>query len=295
MSLIDMHVHSHCSLDADYHPEILLEMAKKKGIQVFSIADHNTAAAYSQFDWKKETKIRIIPAIELDCTIDEVNLHVLGYGINPEAVIFRKIHQDILKQEETAGIKRVELVRKLGIHIDENRIREISHGEISGEIICEAALMDKQNENCELLMPYRPKGSRSDNPYVNFYWDYCAQGKAAYVAVRYITLNEAVEAICSAGGIAVIAHPGNNIHEDEILLNKIMNSGVEGIEVYSSYHSKQQVQFYLKKAEEYGCLITCGSDFHGKNKPSIEIGHCEVQDEKQLIERINQRINDKVK
>jgi len=58
---------------------------------------------------------------------------------------------------------------------------------------------------------------------------------------------------------------------DEHLL-PILNRGVEGIEAFSSYHTPEISQFYVKKAEEFGAFVTCGSDFHGKNKPTIVLG-----------------------
>lgn len=39
----------------------------------------------------------------------------------------------------------------------------------------EALLKDERYVDHELLKPYRSGGSRSDNPYVNFYWDYYVQ------------------------------------------------------------------------------------------------------------------------
>ncbi len=56
------------------------------------------------------------------------------------------------------------------------------------------------------------------------------------------------------------------------MLARIMAEGVNGIEVYSSYHTREQEQFYREAAQDNGLLLTCGSDFHGKTKPGIKIG-----------------------
>lgn len=292
MSQIDLHIHTCFSSDADYTTEVLLAMAKEKNMKVISFADHNTAGSYSTLPSYTVDGIQIIPGIELDCTIDDVNLHVLGYGIDPKLKIFDEIYQSILNQEQKAAARRIQLVQELGIVVDEKKVMAMApHGEVPGELIAEVALADPANEGNERLVPYRSGGTRSDNPYVNFYWDYCAKGAPAYVPIEFITLQQAVTIIHEAKGIAVLAHPGNNIHEDEALLDKIMQGGVEGIEVYSSYHSLEQIEFYHQKAKGYDCLITCGSDFHGKNKPSIEIG-CPTT--KESLEMLTNKLLEKI-
>ena len=200
-------------------------------------------------------------------------MHVLGYGIDCNKTVFYDIEDNIIKQEQFASKKRMKLVKELGIDFSDEVINSLSrNGVVNGEMIAEAAMkFDKNHEN-PLLMPYYENGSRSDNPYVNFYWDYCAQRKAAYAEVSFISLQEAINIIEESGGIPILAHPGNNIKENINLLEQIISCGIKGIEVYSSYHSKEQVEFYKKFSLKHKLLLTCGSDFHGKTKPSIVIG-----------------------
>lgn len=80
------------------------------------------------------------------------------------------------------------------------------------------------------------------------------------------------EIIEDNGGVPVLAHPGNNVKENRKLLEKIIETGARGLEVYSSYHNERQTAFYKDFAINNNCITTCGSDFHGKTKPSISIG-----------------------
>ena len=111
-------------------------------------------------------------------------------------------------QEQDASKKRMKLVRELGIEFSDEVIESLSrNGVVNGEMIAEAAMLyDKERKN-PLLQPYYENGYRSDNPYVNFYWDYCSKGKPAYAEVKYITLKEAIEVIEKSGGVPVLAHP----------------------------------------------------------------------------------------
>lgn len=274
MSYIDLHMHSYYSDDGEFEPKQLIDLCLEKNIKYFSIADHNSVRGIKEAkEYCVGKNINIIPAIELDCTFNEINLHVLGHGIDCDKTVFYDIEDNIIKQEQFASKKRMKLVKELGIDFSDEVINSLSrNGVVNGEMIAEAAMkFDKNHEN-PLLMPYYENGSRSDNPYVNFYWDYCAQGKAAYAEVSFISLQEAINIIEESGGIPILAHPGNNIKESINLLEQIISCGIKGIEVYSSYHSKEQVEFYKKFSLKHKLLLTCGSDFHGKTKPSIVIG-----------------------
>ena len=271
MSYIDLHMHSYYSDDGEFEPKQLIDLCLEKNIKYFSIADHNSVRGIKEAkEYCVGKNINIIPAIELDCTFNEINLHVLGYGIDYDKIVFYDIEDNIIKQEQFASKKRMKLVKELGIDFSDEVINSLSrNGVVNGEMIAEAAMkFDKNHEN-PLLMPYYENGSRSDNPYVNFYWDYCAQGKAAYAEVSFISLQEAINIIEESGGIPILAHPGNNIKENINLLEQIISCGIKGIEVYSSYHSKEQVEFYKKFSLKHKLLLTCGSDFHGKTKPCL--------------------------
>lgn len=87
-----------------------------------------------------------------------------------------------------------------------------------------------------------------------------------------ITEKDMWELIHRNHGVAVIAHPGVNLKGKEFLLTEILTLGVDGIEAFSSYHSSAQADYYCKAAIEKHIFVTCGSDYHGKTKPSISIG-----------------------
>ena len=81
-----------------------------------------------------------------------------------------------------------------------------------------------------------------------------------------------VELIKDTGGIPILAHPKKPFGCDSETLKAILDCGVRGLEVFSSYHSPEEIACYLQIVKETSCLVTCGSDFHGKTKPSIEMG-----------------------
>ncbi|MHC1684286.1 MAG: PHP domain-containing protein [Clostridiaceae bacterium] len=295
MSYIDLHMHSSYSDDGEFTPRELVDLCLERGIKYFSIADHNSVKAIKETkEYCEDKEIEIIPSVELDCTINGVNLHLLGYGVDYNSEIFNEIEESIISQEQSASKKRMELVRKLGIDFSDDVIKSLSkNGVVNGEMIAEAAMEFDKDKINPLLKPYYDGGSRSDNPFVNFYWDYCAQGKPSYVEVKFITLQEAIKIVEENGGVPVLAHPGNNVKENDNLLEDIIACGIKGMEVYSSYHKENQIEYYKRYAIKHKLIMTCGSDFHGKTKPSITIGSAECENgEKDIILGLKNLIRD---
>ena len=173
---IDLHIHSKYSDDGEYEPEELVEMCHQKGIKVMAIADHNQVKAIKAARKKaEEYGIRYISAIEIDCTYKDINLHVLGYNIPEDEPYFQTLNDKIYDQELSLSNKKIELTKKLGFNVTKEELDQLSdNGVYTGEMFAEVILNKEEYKDHPLLKPYREGGDRSDNPYVNFYWDFYA-------------------------------------------------------------------------------------------------------------------------
>lgn len=273
-SYVDLHMHSHYSDDGEWTPTQLVDMCHEAGVKIMAIADHNWVKANEEAKQRAEALNMIyIPAIEIDCTYQGINLHVVGYGIDSHHPVFNQLGENIEKQELACSLKKLELTNALGFDLKKEQLDALSsNGVYTGEMFGEALLNDARYQDHELLRPYRDGGDRSDNPYVNFYWDYYAQGKPCYTEIQFPTLEETIKIIHEHGGVAVLAHPGNNLKGRFEVFDDMVSLGLDGVEAYSSYHSEEVNRYFYKKAQELGILYTCGSDFHGKTKPSIVLG-----------------------
>lgn len=269
---IDLHMHSYYSDDGEYTPRQLVEMAHQKGIKIMAIADHNYVKA-NQEALKVANKydMSYIPAIEIDCTFKDINLHVLGYGVTSSQ--FNELGDAILNQELQASTKKIQLVEQLGFQVNQDKLSKLTDtGVYTGEMFGELLLNDERYHDHELLKPYRQGENRSDNPYVNFYWDFFSQGKPCYVPIVFPTLNKVIDLIHHHGGIAVLAHPGQNLKGKFEVFDEIIKLGIDGVEAFSSYHNQETNDYFYHKAVKNHLIYTCGSDFHGKTKPSIKLG-----------------------
>jgi predicted metal-dependent phosphoesterase TrpH len=275
MSWLDLHMHSNISNDGEYSPEALMGLCHHAGLKIVALTDHNSVRGVAEaIRYGNQYGIEVIPAIEMDCTFSGHNLHLLGYGISIPNPRLLDIERDVKKLERSASSVMIEKVTTLGIFFNVGNVMKLAvEGVVTGEMIAEVALDDQRNRSNPLISPYFSGGSRSDNPFVNFYWDFCSINKPAYAPIEYRPLEEAVEVIIESGGVPVLAHPQKNIGFDEEVLIDIIGQGVKGIEVYSSYHDMIAIQYYEKMAEKHDLLKTVGSDFRGKTKPSIKLGH----------------------
>ena len=290
---IDLHMHSIYSDDGEFTPTELVQQCKEAGIRVMSIADHNSAKANAEAKIEaQKAGIKYITGIEIDCTYKGINLHLLGYGIDETAPIFADIEENVRAQEVQASLERLPLTRNLGFEIEEselNAIADINKREIwTGEVFAEVLLAKEAYLNHELLQPYREGGSRSDNPYVNFYWDYYAQGKPCYATLVFPSLKEAIAVIHAHGGKAALAHPGKNLHGQFELFDEMVPLGLDGVEAFCSYHSEETAKYFLERAAHYNLFFTCGSDYHGKIKPSVTLaGHGCFIDSDDVMKQLN--------
>lgn len=279
--MIDLHMHSRFSSDGEFTPEELVRRCAKQGITVMAVADHNTTAGVAETQSAaKKLGITCLSAVEIDCLWQEINLHVLGYGIDPEGEDLLRLAEIAERRDREASAKLFEKICALGFSVDTEELEAMAAeagqpGIWTGELFAELLLQKVEYRQHPLLLPYRPGGNRSDNPFVNFYWDFCAQGKPCYVGTVFPDAAEIVGLIHENSGLAVLAHPGVNMKDRDNRLPALFEIGLDGIEAFSSYHSAEQTVFYADFAEHRGLFVTCGSDFHGKTKPSVYPGKYE--------------------
>lgn len=296
--MIDMHMHSCFSEDGEYTPEELVCRCAERNISLISVADHNCAKANIQATEAARLRgIQYIPGIEIDCVYSGLNFHVLGYGIDYTSQDFADIEDAVKQQCLKSSLERLEKTQALGFALTEDDLRSRTAQSYwsqswPGELFAEVLLEKPEYKDSPILLPYREGGSRSSNPFVNFYWDFYAPGRPCSVEVHYPDMMQVIGIIHRNHGVAVLAHPGVNLKDKEELLPDILSLGMDGIEAFSSYHTPSQAFNYYQEARVRNLLVTCGSDFHGKTKPAVQLGKhgCLIPDDEKLISEIVARI-----
>lgn len=261
----DIHIHSKYSFDGEKEVSDIIQDAKSKNIDFISITDHNEIDG--SLELMSDNTIQSMSGIEIDCYDGEIIHHILGYGCDLTQPVFQDIKKHYKTQLHMLTMKRIEVFNDLfSLNLSLKEIKS----EYPLDLITNVEIVKYmfEHESHPLFFPYIT-GNKRHNALANFYWDYCALDKPAYIAMDLPSTSHIIDVIHRSGGVAIIAHPMIMGVELSYYDNLV---GIDGIEACCSYHSPQQVQEVLDYAKSRKLLVTCGSDYHGINKPNISLG-----------------------
>lgn len=274
--LVDLHVHSSYSSDADHSPLEILQMASKVGICSLAITDHDAVDGSIAAQRAAATYgVEVIPAVEITTFFKGRELHVLGYFIDTANDDLDSELARIRSCDETRMREVTARLGELGVDVSYEEARALSPTAVPKcSVIVKAAMSNGRNVGLPLFRPYM-RGARSDRPYHNFFLDHMRPGGLAYVEPSFsYAATSAIELIAHSSGISVLAHPGGSLAlpRDLAILDSLRGR-LAGLEAYSSYHSRELERFLVAYCHDHDLLSTAGSDFHGTSvKPGIEIG-----------------------
>lgn len=270
--LVDLHVHSDRSCDGDFSPAELAAMARKKGYRAISIADHDTVDAYPEaVEAGEKEAVEVIPGVELTTLFKGREFHLLLPFVDWTSPTILKIIAEQNERRLAEARQRVDKIRRLGFDVTWEEVDAGSRGAPPLGVKIAQVIVDKP-ENRSRLGGIAAAGKLDQAPYL-FYREYFAESKPAYVPKDFIGLRQALELAPETGGIPVLAHPGAYFEmANRLDLEELKAAGLIGLEVYTSYHTKKQVRYYLGLAEELDLVPTAGSDFHGRIKPHVRLG-----------------------
>ncbi len=250
----DLHIHTTAS-DGTVPPGAVAALAKKQGFSLIAVTDHDTLDGVDEAVTAGENEgICVVPGVEISAG-REHEVHVLGYGMGKSDALENMLER--MKQSREQRLEEMLLrLEKNGILIDAAALS--TRGTVGRAHIAQA-MVEKGYVSC-----VREAFSR-----------YLSKGKCAYVEREKPSVHQAIELIREAGGIPVIAHPGQKKGETywtHARLHTAMDHGLAGIEVYHLSHQEYQLKYFARAAQELGLLITGGSDFHGMVKPDVMLG-----------------------
>ncbi len=251
----DLHCHTVCS-DGSDRPLVLLRLAKEAGLQGLSITDHDTFDAYTpEFLATAEAlSIRLLPGIEISSELDQISVHVLGYGCDLYAPELREFL--ILMQEKRSERNRA-ILQKLAqkkMPITEEELKaHATHRTIGRPHIAQLMVRKGYVETSRDAFSL-----------------YLREGGSCYAPGIKFTPREVIDQIHQAKGKAVLAHP--HFFKKGSFLRKLLDFPFDGLECYYSMLPKALELPWIKIAKERGLIATGGSDYHGALKPHIPLG-----------------------
>lgn len=265
MNTFDLQIQSTAS-DGKHTPRDLVEMAKRGGVGIISITDHDTVAGVSEaLELGNELKVRVIPGIEI--SVEEHGAHILGYGIDHTNKQLQEFAARFKEERSTRAKNILENLKKNeGFFIEwEDVLREVGNAAAITSPHLVYAVMKRQ-ENQEKLSR---DGVRSKQ---DFYERYLAEGGPNEVKREHFSARQAIELIHGLGGAAVWSHPAVHFERNydglEKFLTELTEWKIDGVEIFSPSHTEDDMEFLEGLAQKYHLLRTAGSDFHAAEPPS---------------------------
>lgn len=258
---IDLHSHSTAS-DGTLTPAELAEKASQMNIRALALTDHDTVDGLDEFsDFCGQFGVEAVSGVEISAQYHK-EMHIVGLFIDAENRNLRK-KLDILKNaRETRNRKMLELLRKNGFDISEQDI--VSQKE--GANLCNTG-------RAHIARAMAEKG------YVKSvseaFTKYLKRGNSCYVKRITYSPEESIRIIKEAGGLAILAHPVFITEDYETLYSltkELREYGLDGMECYYNCYSEDFAKMCFDICEKTGLLPSGGSDFHGTNKPDVELG-----------------------
>lgn len=289
---VDLHVHSTKS-DGTFTPCQLVDYAMEKGLSAFALTDHDTTDGLPEIleyarhlreqyqdmfqdtvsgDTTSDDAVsgdttlsanavvpEVIPGIELSTEYQGRDIHIVGLYIDYQNETFQKQLQSFIDSRTLRNQKMCALLQEAGF--------EITYEKLLAEFP-DAVITRAHYAKYLLNHGYIKSLKEAFDRYVG---DHCPY----FVPREKVTPAQAVEMILAAGGIPILAHPVlyhmSDARLDE-LVGQLKECGLMGIEAIYSTYSLSDERHIRNLATKYDLLLSGGSDFHGANKPGLDLG-----------------------
>jgi predicted metal-dependent phosphoesterase TrpH len=245
--VIDLHTHTTAS-DGRCSPAELVARAAAAGVTVLSVTDHDTVDATSAAaEACAAAGITFVPGIEITAILDETDVHVLGYFIDPAAPGLRLFLAEQRRRRVDRIGRIVEQLEKLGMPLDADAIlrpvidqpgKSIGRPAVARALVAGGYVKTSNDAFATLL----------------------SRGRPGFVPREGASPAQVFEQIHSACGVASLAHPGLLRHDEWI--GGFASSGLDAIEVYHTNHDEELIARYRSIAKRFGLCMSGGSDYH---------------------------------
>ncbi len=255
--IVDLHTHTYYS-DGSLSPSELVALASQRCVSILAITDHDSIAGVPEALAAANGKdIKVIPGIEISCDVkcSSDTIHLIGLYVNTDYNPLRELSKYKTEIKEIKTKKMMELANKyFKTDITWEDLKAKTHG-VPRRPHLAMVLLDKGIvKNIEKGIGLFLKGGPC----------YIESGE------KNITAADAIKIIHGAGGLAILAHLAAyknenkfvSYKEQEILIDELARSGLDGIEIYIPELLKEDREFGESMVKKHRLLTSGGSDFH---------------------------------
>ena len=209
-----------------------------------------------------DTPLEVWPGVEISTDVPQTEVHVLGYFVDPANAEFQETLSRLRDSRVWRAQQMVEKLAVLGMEVSFDRVREIAGIGAIGRPHVAQALVEAGHV---------PSSKDAFDRYLH-------RNGPAYADRFKLTPPDAIQLIRKAGGMPVLAHPtyinpGDSSGFDlSTFVRELVAVGLVGMECYYGDYSPETKRRLSKIAQALGLIATGGSDFHGRNAMSADLG-----------------------
>jgi len=260
LGYLDLHIHTTVS-DGTLTPREVVRYAKGKGLKVIAITDHDSIEGNKEaLDEGTTVGLSVVPGFEISAECPHGVMHLLGYGIDLESSFLKERLEFLQRVREERNSKILDKLKDLGLALDHDDILKLAGGGQIGRLHFAKAIVEQG---------YAAERKEAFDRFLK-------KGRPAYADRFRLKPEDAIGLVLKSKGLPVLAHPCmlNNLGPADLdnFITELVKLGLKGIEAYYPNHTDEQAAYYRYLADKYGILATGGSDYHGANKPEVEIG-----------------------
>lgn len=265
MKAVDLHTHSNKS-DGSYSPTELVDYAIVKGLSAVALTDHDTTDGLAEAIAHAESlaqaglpSIEVIPGIEFSTKQEDKDVHIVGLYIVYDSPAFKAKLQEFVDSRTGRNIKMCRNLREAGIDITYEKLQARNPDAVITRAHYASYLFEEG---------YVKSRSEAFARYLGDHTKY-------FVPREKVTPEQAVALILQVGGIPILAHPPlYHMGRERLdrLVASLKDAGLVGIEAFYSTYTNQDERDMINLADKYDLLLSGGSDFHGANKPNLDLG-----------------------
>ena len=248
----DLHTHSNVS-DGTARPREVVEHAAREKVRLLALTDHDSIMGVAEaVEAGKELGVPVLPAVEMDNEWRH-ELHIIGLDVDPNNPTLKKALEIARDRRERRN------------RIIYSRLKEAGY-----DVQPLVGRPESTTTKLHIAHALIKAGFASDVR--DAFQKYLRQGQVGYYTEPRFTPQQVIDIIHIADGLPILAHPCHVRDNPHGLIRELYDLGLMGLEAYYPSSTQRQTDMYVSLARQYHMLVTCGSDFHGDNRPGVEVG-----------------------
>ena len=226
---------------------------------MLALTDHNTSKGLAEFmEAGKNSPVITVPGCEFTTEWNRKEIHIVGLFFDEKYWAEVEDYLELVHLAKTTSVTNmIDALKAAGYEIDFDKISQMTKGNVNRAHIAKA-LMEKGyvksiNEAFSGLLK---------------------EGNGFYTPAKRLSTLATIRFIKVFGAAAIMAHPLLNLtyREMQEFLPQAKDSGLDAIETHYTEFDEEMTVMAESLARTYGLKQSGGSDFHGDNKPGINLG-----------------------